>query len=67
MINSLFMLDVFFYRLLVKLKNPAKWSDMAILGFANYQESISVGIVEVLWEEFPWVGANWSNLAWLLS
>jgi len=31
---------------------------MAILGFANYQESILVGIVEVLWEEFSWVGAN---------
>jgi len=31
---------------------------MAILGFANYQESILVGIMEVLWEEFPWVGAN---------
>jgi hypothetical protein len=31
---------------------------MAILGFANYQESISVGIVEILWEEIPWVGAN---------
>jgi hypothetical protein len=32
---------------------------MGIQGFANYQESISVGIVEVLWEEFPW---GWCQL-----